>query len=377
MSETKIEAGQWYESSLTGQRLFVHALNRHGMPIWETQDGIIWSHSMNGPKWKHLPGCDSWDWVEPAEKPLPRYFVYTGTDHCDWDFVKVTEFGAKPMKYEDGIMKPYSHIVCRKDVDHWTKHNFWKEITEDEAEAMKAPAEVWPKFYVPNWAKPTVAYFRVDDSDGNGVTVDTDGISRGFRKWHDDDHTTTEVTEAEAKSRVKPAAKRVDDPICPNRPGDSGYNPFTEVEVTTGNCEPSTFRVEYEQGLPPVPEKPAETTWIEAGPTVATELKEESLPPVGEGFRRIDPAVDEPEKGDEMWLEEGMVWSERKQWTNSFGWKCHYRRRIEPEPQTISLFVPLRSFSEPDKDFPVRCSLTGVTDVASWVKVSEFRKEEK
>ena len=101
---------------------------------------------------------------------------------------------------------------------------------------------------------------------------------------------------------------------------------------------------------------------------------EPSLPPVGEGFRRIDPAVDVPQEGDEIWLIRHKQWHARWEHMGGFNCNSYYRRRVEPPPLTISLFVPARAFDEPFSDFPVRCSLRGVTDVASWVKVAELRK---
>ena len=164
MSETKTkkpQAGEWWQTR-GGERRYIAgrqpdctvsaypliAVNNNEMSVELTDDGR-YCHDVQSSEdlVQHLPGCDSWDWVEPVEPPFPRYFVYVGTDVCFWDFVKATEWGTNPMKHEGGIMCPFGGIVCRKDVEDWVKRGLWKEITEAESEALKGiePAvETWP-----------------------------------------------------------------------------------------------------------------------------------------------------------------------------------------------------------------------------------------
>ena len=152
MSETKTKKpakGEFWVPA-SGKPCLCLDTNDDGRTVWRTSNGAfhLFGDDFYWKQWHHEPRCTGWDWVEPVEPPLPRYFVYVGTDVCFWDFVKVTAFGEKPMKYEDGTLQPYSRMVCRKDVEDWTKRGLWKEITEAESEALKVKepvaAEVWP-----------------------------------------------------------------------------------------------------------------------------------------------------------------------------------------------------------------------------------------
>jgi len=79
--------------------------------------------------------------IKPAEDVLPRFFIYTGSNPCDWDYVKVTKWGTSPMMHMDGIMRPYSFIPSRNEVEEWVRNGWWKEVTEAEALARVTPPE--------------------------------------------------------------------------------------------------------------------------------------------------------------------------------------------------------------------------------------------
>ena len=51
-------------------------------------------------------------------------------------------------------------------------------------------------------------------------------------------------------------------------------------------------------------------------------------PEPGEGWREIDPEVDEPQEGDELWFLLSGVWKERACPLAPFSLYDHYRRRV-------------------------------------------------
>jgi hypothetical protein len=179
------KAGEWWRAKDLTENAFICGFDEVGDPVVKRAADIYdYEMSVFLHHWHHEPRCDSFDWVEPPAidpgegwEVLPHGTLIEDGDEVldsDGDWVETGYAG-------DVSGGPRTGEVYRRKIK---------------------PAEVWPKWYVPNWKNATVTYFQVDDSSGKGVARERSGILRAFHSWDDTSGNTTEVTEAEALARV-------------------------------------------------------------------------------------------------------------------------------------------------------------------------------
>lgn len=140
--------------------------------------------------------------LDKPAKTFPAYYIHCDPSH-KWYVRATTRESLPDVHLADGSV--VRSQADWDDIDSFVNSGAWLEVTEAEAIARiavdKAPAEVWPKYYVCNINSP--GYYRCDSE---------------YQVWHIEPNATekqhtpastlrnkaiwTEVTEAEAKARV-------------------------------------------------------------------------------------------------------------------------------------------------------------------------------
>lgn len=157
---------------------------------------------------------------DPASVPAqeraeqwPRFFINPDPD-LKW-YIRAENCIDAPLVYlEDGrtdtCKAEWTDIIC------FLGSGTWVDVTEAEALAKiavdKAPAEVWPKYYVGYQWNDKDAYIRYDGPESSGVWVNWHGTETVFAGDHYSEVAESvasgswrQVTEAEAKARVTKA----------------------------------------------------------------------------------------------------------------------------------------------------------------------------
>lgn len=194
------EPGQYWEHVKSKDRAYFIGRAPDGEMVWQCEGDSVEHGDIDWSDWQHIPGCTGWDW-EP--ETWPRYYVYIGDSTCQWIFLELSGYGLVPMVWRDGAYHQYHAKIERHEVESWIDRKIWKEISKAEAMKLKEPAETWPKFYVSNIH--SFGYYRCDSEyevlhiapEGTEKQQSPASTLRNKAIW-------TEVTEAEAKSRVKP-----------------------------------------------------------------------------------------------------------------------------------------------------------------------------
>lgn len=273
--------------------------------VWQCCRDSVEVGNIDWSGWYHEPLCTGFDWIEQTE-PVS---VTVTPGNCDPDTFRVDYVDPHVLPEEPAWLSRLANATGTHSMSDFSAHTIARYVR-----MLREAA--WP-------------IIRELESVGDDTNwVDGDETDRVY-PWYEIEP-------------LKHAVLSVDSPVPDAKPQQS--------TVTPGNCDPSTFKVDYS----PIPPDP------------------------GEGYRLINPAVDVPQEGDEYYAVRLKTWRSPIGATIDFATGFHYRRRDEPQPypKVIRLFVPLRAISEPESDWPVRCSLTGVKDVASWIEIGSFEVKE-
>lgn len=153
--------------------------------------------------------------LDRPAKTWPKYYINRDPG-CKW-YVRAENHRKIPNVYlPDG--SACTSQANWDDIDDSLRRGVWTEVTEAEARARiavdKAPAEVWPKYYVGYQWNDKDAYIRYDGPESSGVWVNWHGTETVFAGDHYSEVAETvengswrQVTEAEAKARVTKAAE--------------------------------------------------------------------------------------------------------------------------------------------------------------------------
>lgn len=202
--ETKTpQAGEWWINS-SGKIRYIIGVKLCGSIVYEDFTGRLFSNGRSDwSDWHHEPRCDSFDWVEPP-----------AIDPGDgWELLPVGTMLQEGDEFESGGDWNKTCYPGTKNIKGWTYRR------------RKPPAEVWPK-YVANADKSCRWYIkRISANSSQHVSsTEVEAPQRwgGYQDSLVESGSWIEVTESEAKARVKPAepitAESGSDRIPDNRP---------------------------------------------------------------------------------------------------------------------------------------------------------------
>ncbi len=123
--------------------------------------------------------------VQETASKFPAYYIHCDPSH-KWYVRATTREGLPDVHLADGSV--VRSQADWDDIDSFVSSGAWLEVTEAEAIANiavdKAPAEVWPKYYVGYQWNDKDAYIRYDGPDSSGVWVNWHGTETVFAGDH-------------------------------------------------------------------------------------------------------------------------------------------------------------------------------------------------
>jgi hypothetical protein len=195
MSEAKTPLPGEYWVSDDGSLIRIVGVKLNGGVIYENQAGFSFQfNSMI--QWRHEPRCTGFDWVEPK-------LLTPGEGYELLPVGTVLECGDEFLIGKEWVM------TGNYGEDYSVLRNTYRRKIK--------PVESWPKYYRgDNWCSIN-AYVRFDDEYHEAIWVAADGTERVFysERYHTvpdriAENSWREITEAEAKARVKPVVRRID-----------------------------------------------------------------------------------------------------------------------------------------------------------------------